>query len=147
MSPKNQYSEANSASLKELSGFVASLTDTQLTTAMPAGWTVSAVLVHLAFWDFRAITLIKKWLTEGISASPNDIDIVNEATRPFFAAVEPRRAVALSLDYARQLDELVDSLDPAFLQAVEEQGKTVRLDRSRHRTMHMNDIKAALGTK
>lgn len=147
MSPKNQYSEANAASLKELAGFVASLTDKQLTTAMPAGWTVSAVLVHLAFWDFRAITLIKKWQNEGISASPNDIDVVNEATRPFFAAVEPRRAAVLSLDYAHQLDELVDSLDPAFLQAIEETGKTVRLDRSRHRTMHMNDIKTVLGMK
>jgi hypothetical protein len=147
MTPKNQYSEANAASLKELTSFTAALTDSQLTTSMPANWTVSAVFVHLAFWDFRNITLIKKWLVEGVSASINDVDVVNEATRPFFIAVEPRQAVRLSLAYAHELDELIDSLEPAFIQSIEDKGKSVWLDRSRHRNMHMSDIKNALGLK
>jgi endonuclease IV len=42
---------------------------------------------------------------------------------------------------------LIDSLDANFIRAIEEYGKTVRLDRAHHRYMHMNDIKAALGQK
>ena len=147
MSKKNQYSEGNSASLIELSDFAYSLSDKQLTTPMPADWTVSAVLAHLAFWDFRAITLIKKWQAEEISASPNDVDVVNEATRPFLIAIDPHRAVKLALATGRELDELIDSLDPVFIQAIEESGKTVRLDRASHRRTHINEIKNALGVK
>ncbi len=147
MTGKNQYSEANSTSRKEYAEFVAKLSDKDLVTHMPADWTVSAVLAHLAFWDFRAITLIKKWQETGVGDSPNDTDVVNEATRPLFIAIEPRRALQLSLDYAAELDALIDSLDADFIRAIEERGKAVRLDRAHHRYMHMNDIKAALGLK
>jgi len=147
MSPQNPYSEANAASLTELTNFANSLSEKQLVTPMPADWTVAAVLAHLAFWDFRSITLIKKWQAEGISASPNDVDVVNEATRPFLVAIEPRRAVQISLSIAAELNQLIDSLSPDFLQDVSENGKTVRLDRSTHRYNHIREIKAALGVK
>jgi Mycothiol maleylpyruvate isomerase N-terminal domain len=147
MTGKNQYSEANNTSRKDYSEFVTKLSDKDLATPMPANWSVSGVMAHLAFWDFRAITLIKKWQAGGVNDSPNDIDVVNEATRPLFVALEPHKALQLSLEYAVELDALVDSLDADFIRAVEERGKAVRLDRAHHRYMHMNDIKAVLGLK
>ena len=147
MSSKNQYSKANATSLKELADFANSLNEKQLVTPMPAAWTVSGVLAHLAFWDFRATTLIHKWRIEGISASPNDVDVVNETSRPFLIAIEPRQAVNLTLECARELDSLIDSLDDDFIHMIEEQGKTVRLDRAHHRNLHLGEIKTALGLK
>lgn len=145
MTAKNRYSEENATSFKELTEFTHSLTESQLLTPMPAAWTVSAVLAHLAFWDFRGITLIKKWQSEGIHPSPNDVDVVNESTRPLLIAIEPQKAIEVCLKYATELDQLIDSLSPEFIQDIEENGKTVRLDRSTHRHTHMREIKAALG--
>ena len=148
MTEKNSYSELNWASQKELTDFAAALTEENLTAHMPADWTVSAVFGHLAFWDFRNITLIKKWLAEGnVSTSPIDVDVVNEATRPLLIANYPHQAVQMALERARELDTLIDSLDPDFIHAIEAEGKAVRLDRNRHRQTHMNDIQAALGLK
>jgi Mycothiol maleylpyruvate isomerase N-terminal domain. len=147
MTGKNQYSEANSKSRKDYAEFVAQLSDRDLATPMPANWTVTGVLAHLAFWDFRAITLIKKWQESGVSESPNDVDVVNEATRPLFNSLDGHTARQLSLEYAGELDALVDSLDAEFIRAIEERGKNVRLDRAHHRYAHMDDIKAALGVK
>jgi hypothetical protein len=147
MTNKNHYSDENKLSRQELVDFVATLSESDLKTHMPVDWTVSAVLAHLAFWDFRAITLIKKWQAEGINPSPNDVDVVNESTRPFFIAIEPHRAAKITLDYALALDDLIDSLDPAFIQAIEKNGKTVHLDRASHRRMHIREIKTSLSTK
>jgi len=138
----NAYTEANSTSLKELEGFVTSLTEKQLTTRMPADWTVSGVLGHLTFWDFRFITLVKKWEKEGISPSPIDVDVINEATRPSLNAVDPHTSVKLMLETAHQLDALIDSLDPSMIKEIEERGLNLRLDRSLHRYDHMNDTNA-----
>lgn len=140
----NPYSEKNAASLQDLANFVESLSDHQLATPMPADWTVAGVLAHLAFWDFRAVTLIKKWQKEGIGSSPNDTDVVNEATRPFFNALTPKQSVELALSLGRQVDEMIDSLDPEFIKLIEEKGSTVRLDRAHHRYCHIDEMNAAL---
>ena len=79
MATQKEICAANSASCEELTHFVNSLNEKQLGTAMPAGWTVSGVLCHLVYWDFRAITLLKQWQSTGITPTPNDFDLVNEA--------------------------------------------------------------------
>jgi hypothetical protein len=141
----NKYSAANKTSNEELEKFVSTLTDEQLTTRMPADWTVSGVLAHLAFWDFRAITLIQKWQAEGVGPSAIDTDVINEVSRPFCNAIDPRETIRLMLEYARQLDALVESLSPEFFDRIEENRTTVRLGRGHHRYGHMADIKQALG--
>ena len=144
MDGMNPYSEKNAASLQDLAIFVESLSDQQLAAPMPAEWTVAGVLAHLAFWDFRAVTLIEKWQKEGIGSSPNDTDVVNEATRPFFNALAPEQTVELVLRLGRQVDEMIDSLDAEFLKLIEEKGTTVRLDRAHHRYCHLDEMKSVL---
>ena len=56
----------NAAENTALRKLVEGLSDDDLRTPMEAGWTVAAVLAHLAFWDQRAITLIEKWKQEGV---------------------------------------------------------------------------------
>jgi hypothetical protein len=124
--------------------FFAALSESDLTVSMPAGWTVSAVLVHLAFWDKRALTLLEKWQKEGITFSPMDIDVVNEVTRPMCLAIPTRTAVELFLQTAEAVDQLIGTLDPAWLNEVQENGKNVHLNRAKHRLVHMEEIKAVL---
>ena len=72
----------NASENAHLRKLVDQLSDADLRLPMQAGWTVAAVLGHMAFWDQRAITLIAKWQKEGVGPSAVDTDVVNEATRP-----------------------------------------------------------------
>jgi hypothetical protein len=135
----------NKESLQMYKDFLTNCTDADLSTPMSAGWTVSAVLCHLIFWDQRALTLLEKWEKEGIDYSSIDTDVVNEVTRFLCLAVPPRAAVNLFLRTAETLDAKISGLDPAWLSEIEEKGKNVHLYRAKHREMHMEDIKAILG--
>jgi hypothetical protein len=111
---------------------------------MPAGWTPAAVLGHLAFWDQRALTLIRKWQQEGITPSLNDTDVVNEASRPICLAVAPQAAIQLFIRVAEELDAVIAAMDPSFISRIETDGKTVHLNRAEHRRMHLQEIKEIL---
>lgn len=144
MTDKATLLKENSTSQTELINFVNSLSYEQLNQEMPAGWTVLAVFAHLAFWDQRAITLLKKWQEAGISTSLNDTDVINEVTRPFFRVLDPEQGKQLVLTTAAETDELIASLPETFFNDVMENGKTVHLNRAEHRRMHIQEIKQAL---
>ncbi len=135
----------NAESLAEIRKFLSTLTDADLSTPMPAGWTVSAVICHLVFWDQRALTLLEKWDKEAIAYSAIDTDVINEVTRYFFLNVPQRAAVDLFLRTAEILDDRISRLEPARIKEIEDMGKNVHLLRADHREMHLADIKMALG--
>jgi hypothetical protein len=136
--------EQNSASLKILSQFLLTCTEADLFTPMPAGWTVSAVLCHLTFWDQRALTLLDKWEKDGIEYSTIDTDVVNEVTRYLCLAIPPQQAVDLFLRTAETLDNRISRLESDQIKDIEEKGKNVRLLRADHRETHLADIKKVL---
>ncbi len=129
------------AHLREL---VERLTDDDLGLPLEAGWTVSAVLAHLAFWDQRAITLIGKWKKEGVGPSPIDTDIVNEATRRLCLAIQPRKAAELAVALAGEVDKIIADLTPDMVEAIQTKGTTVKLRRADHRRTHIGEIEKAL---
>ena len=135
----------NSESLKVYRELLAHLTDSQLETPMPEGWTVSAVLAHLVYWDERALVLLNKWEKDGIEFAPNEVDIVNDAAKPLCLSIPGRVAVDLFLRTAEKIDKKVASLDPKWAEDAVEIGKTIKLSRAHHRMMHLDDIKAVLG--
>ena len=139
------YVSENAAELKRLQALVKRLTDEQLARSLEAGWTVSAVLAHLAFWDQRALVLLDKWGKEGIGPSPVDMDVANEATRLLCLAIPPRAAAELAIACARQIDEAIERLSPERAADIERTGTTVRLNRAHHRRDHLGEIEKALG--
>jgi hypothetical protein len=120
------------------------LSDDDLSLPMEAGWTVSALLAHLAFWDQRAITLIGKWKKDGVGPSPIDTDVVNEATRRLCLAVPPRQAAELAVALADEVDQLIAGLGPEMVDAIQTRGTTVKLKRADHRRTHLGEIEKAL---
>lgn len=141
----NPYVEHNAVEREHLTALGNRLTEDELIHPLEAGWTVSGVLAHLAFWDQRALTLLNQWEKDGIGPSPIDTDVVNEAKRPLCNAISPRAAVQLAIDCATAIDVKIAQLDPAMLSNVETNGQTVRLDRASHRRMHLEQIEQALG--
>jgi DinB superfamily len=141
----NPYSQRNAAELEHLEKLAGSLTDAQV--AFPAGgsgWTVGGILGHLAFWDQRAVGLLRRWKAGTIGPSAIDIDAVNDAMRPLLNALSPRAAVQLAIASAREIDREIDALDAGMLAKVEADGKPVRLDRAAHRIHHLEQIQKAI---
>jgi PAS domain-containing protein len=145
MTSEPAFISENTAEREHLAAFLNQLTEAELAHPMEAGWTVSAVLTHLAFWDYRALILIEKWKKDGIGPSPIDTDLVNEATRPLCLAVPPRAAVEMVLASAQMIDQAIAELSPEMVVAIDTNGKTVRLNRALHRRTHIEEIKKALG--
>ncbi len=140
-----ELNEINTTSLQQYRDLLATCSKEDLTTPMPDGWTVSAVLVHMAFWDQRALVLLNRWQNGSIEFSPNDIDAINDSTKPMCLAIAPGKAVKLFLKTAETIDGEIAGLNPMWAAAVIEVGKNVNLSRAHHRMMHLEDIKKVLG--
>ena len=112
---------------------------------MEAGWTVSAVLAHVAFWDRRALTLIRKWKQTGIQPSPVDTDIINETSRMLCLAVPPGAIRKLVEEASTELDREIERLEPAMLEEISLHNTIIHLDRAEHRHLHRADIERVLG--
>jgi hypothetical protein len=137
----------NAAEREHMKKLAAGLSEEELSRPMAAGWTAAAVLAHLAFWDLRAIILIRKWQKEGVGESPIDTDVVNEATRGLCLAIPPRAAATLALEKAAALDGLIAKLSPEWVDRIVTIGRTVHLKRFEHRKSHLDEIERALGRK
>ena len=137
----------NASENDHLRKLVKRLSDDALRTPLSAGWTISAVFAHLAFWDQRAIILIEKWKKEGIGPSPIDLDVINEASRRLCLVIEPRQAAELAIALADEIDQVIANLSPEMVEAIVTKGVTVRLNRADHRRTHFDEIEKALQKK
>ena len=138
--------EANAKGRERLRTLVSKLTEEELALPAGAGWTVAALLAHLAFWDYRALVLVTRWKKAGIGPSPIDVDGVNDAAKPLCLAILGHEAANLALNAAKavdaELEHLPEDLKPEIDRLVQ-QGK-FRLNRSIHRNEHLDQIEKVL---
>jgi hypothetical protein len=147
MTSDRSFTQENAKERERLKVLVSQLSDEELEHSIEAGWTVAAILTHMAFWDHRAWLLIQKWKKEGIGPSAIDTDLVNEVIRLFFLAIPARKAAEIALSAAATIDEEIETLSSEMMADIEENGKTVNLRRAKHRRMHFEEIERALGKK
>jgi hypothetical protein len=141
----SSYVERNRVSQERLRALVGQLDDDALRRELPDGWTVADALAHLAFYDRRAATLLRRFGQEGVFASPYDYDTLNEVLLHFSRRMSPRAFVDEVLAAAEAADEAA-ALTPEALAADVRSIGQVKLDRSEHRESHLSDIEALLGT-
>src|SRR5437879_355851 len=99
MSTGRGYVEENARELDRMRGIVGRLSDDDLLRQVNEHWTVAGVLGHIAFWDGRALALGEK-LDRGepftpSDDEPDDVDWINDASRPLIHAIPPREAAEL----------------------------------------------------
>lgn len=139
----------NDAQRQRLHDFVAKATDAELKRPLEAGWTVAAVLGHVAFWDQRTLLLLERWSRDGSLPSPEldgpTIDWINDAAKPMLLAVPPREMANLALSIADAVDRKVASLPDDFMTRNPTAGTQVNLLRAEHRREHLDEIERALG--
>lgn len=109
------------------------------------GWTVSVALAHMAFWDRRAVGLLKLWDGEGRLPDSVYEDVLNEVLLPEWQALEPEKALQLALDAARAVNASVEGMDGTKAEAIAMMGNGFILARGEHRQEHLDQIERALG--
>ena len=149
MATDRSFIAENDAERERLRALIARLSDDDLRRPMPAGWTVASVLAHIGFWDARAVAVMEKW-ARGVAPSkadyePEDVDWLNDATKPFFLALAPRDAAQLALQLAEEADGKIATMSDDLLVQVRAAGTPFDLSRANHRREHLDDIEQVLG--
>lgn len=140
------YLQNNAASRQRLRKLVSSLDDASLQLTVGEGWTVAALLAHLAFWDQSCLVRWDRYTQGGrLDEIPDAvieivIEIVNEANKPAWLALPGRKAADLALNAAAEVDARIEGLSNDAVRHAVEHGRRYMLDRSGHRTSHLDEI-------
>ena len=149
--PEDRSHDAETdAERQRLGALIARLSDKDLSHAMPAGWTVAAVLAHIGFWDARAIYWLDKWARGAAPTpyEPENTEAVNESAKPLCLALPPRDAEKLALRLAAEADGKVKALSDAMLAKIRATGgPPFNLSRAIHRKEHLDEIDGVLARK
>jgi hypothetical protein len=148
-----QFDIENIRERERLRALVGRITDEELNLPYyKEGWTVAAGLAHLAFWDWYALTKLRRWKQNGVAStrsdpSRSDSTAVNDALLPLTLAMPPRMAAELAVSAAEAVDREVAEAAPEFIKAIEAINEPFRLNRSIHRKLHLDEIEAILKAK
>jgi hypothetical protein len=141
------YVSENDSERARLRALVARLSDADLARPLPAGWTVAAVLGHLAFWDQRTVVLLDTWQKNGVTPPQHheaDTDWINDAGKPFLLALPPRELADLAVSIAEAVDRKVAALPDDIVTRNTAAGSPLNLRRAEHRREHLDEIESAL---
>ncbi len=144
MATDRAFQVKNSGECERLKTLTARLSEAELERPVGHGWTVAATLVHLAFWDLRAITLIDRFEKAGVGPSPVDVDVTNDTIRALASAIPPRAAARLAVEAAEAVDRRIEAMPDRLIEAVGAAGNPFNLTRHVHRAEHLDEIERAL---
>jgi uncharacterized damage-inducible protein DinB len=139
-----RFAADNAGSRRRLQEVISRLKPEDFSRTTPDGWTVTALLAHLAFWDNRVFVLLRRWKEHGLDESPIDSEAMNDALKPILATIDPRVASRLSLTSADAVDAEIETLASDLVQAIEASPTHLRFNRGLHRNDHLNQIEGLL---
>jgi hypothetical protein len=147
MSVDRSHQAQNDKERARLEALVGRLNDADLQRPMPGGWTVASVLAHLAYWDQRTYLLLDRWEREGVVPAALEeahVDWINDAAKPMFLALAPRRAADLAVAIAEATDRKVTALPDDLVRRSAAPGSAITLTRANHRREHLDEIERAV---
>jgi hypothetical protein len=145
---KRPFVEENARERERLKSLVGRLTDKELSIPLGDDWTIAAALAHLAFWDQRALVMLRNWKKSGVvEPSAIDIDVTNDSLLSTWLALPPRTAANLALSSAQEIDRELEQASSDLITKIEGLGEKFRLYRSIHRKLHVDEIENVLKGK
>jgi hypothetical protein len=138
--------QANAESLTRLRAVVDRLDDATLQLTVREGWTISALLAHLAFWDHSCLIRWDAFAQQGAFVGfGDDMEaFINEASLPLWRTVPGHVAAAMAVEAAVTTDLATIALSDEALAYAKAMQRDFMLDRSAHRNAHLDEIEAAL---
>ena len=136
----------NRKQLDRLQSVVEGLDPEDLRQDAGDGWTVSACLAHLAFWDRWTVMRWERYAADGVFDDiPGPVlDFVNSAALPLWLAVPSEVAAAMALSAASEVVGRIESLPPEAVAAAQITGRPGMADRTLHWSGHVDQIERAL---
>ncbi len=136
------YLSRNAAGLARLRALGSRVAAGDLQPQLSAGWTVGAVLAHLAFWDRLVLARWDRYDREGVIEDLPDAatDLINAAGLPLWRTLTDGQAVAEALDAAGRICDRIASLSPAAVALALATERVRMLDRTLHWTPHLDEI-------
>lgn len=141
--------EKNAAERERLRLLVETLSDEDLAQEVRDGWTVGAMLAHLALLDRLRLVGWERHLQTGQTKPERwfslevEQDMINNASQPLLLAIPPRDAAMEAIAAAEAVDLAIENLPPGLVQAYLATGdehERRMLDRSIHRRKHLDEI-------
>lgn len=133
----------NRAATHRIRALADRLTDDELRHPVGEHWTVSILFAHLAFWERRALDGLERESTPGAAPMPEVDVVVNDLSLPLWAAVPPREAARLAIEWAEAMDAHTEALpDDVVAKVLAEHPRWIR--RSLHRDEHLDEADEAL---
>src|SRR5512137_542334 len=136
------FADENTASRRRLESLIRRLSDADLARPTSDGWTVAALLAHLAFWDQRVLVLLRRWKAKGVDESPVDPDAINDALKPLCLALAPRVAAELCLSSAEAVDAELETITAELIGQIQASSTHFRFNRALHRNDHLSEIES-----
>lgn len=141
------FNARNDASRKRLADVLGRLSDAALERPLDA-WSGAAILAHLAFWDRMVLVRWEHAAREGlrtpITFDSPVTDLINDSQMAEWSALPTGLARELAVSACAACDAHVAQLDDAAVQAAIDAGHLRLVDRSVHRTMHLDALEAAV---
>lgn len=155
---QDSYLRNNALERERLRAVVAGLSSADMQRSIGHGWTVSAALAHLAFWDRHVLAWLEEWEKQEIRTAgqlndwleKNRRETSNDDMLPQWLAMPGDAAARDALLAAEALDNALEALDPAFAQTVcstilsRVGNRPWVIDRATHRREHVTEIERVL---
>jgi len=142
------HDERNRLSGERIAALAARMDADDLRRPLGEHWTIAAGLAHIASWD-RFV--FERWthadangLAMPVPFAPGAEDVVNGTLTPLLLRVPAEGAIELALETALAVEQLIAGLSTERVEAAEREGRLRMIDRSIHRTEHLDEIEAAL---
>ena len=107
------------------------------------GWTVKGALTHLAFWDLRQLSMVKRWIMDGKKPVQVDADSINDTISLISEFIPSPSVVNLVIAAAEAIDKEVEGLTPAQVEELVKMGFERNIHRALHRRNHLDKIDKA----
>lgn len=141
----NDHNKRNRASRDHLAAVIARLDGRSLD--LPGGWTMAALLAHLAFWDRFGAARLEKYVRDREPmefGSDALTEFINAAGLAQWTATPLATAADLATNAAAAIDRLIEGLPSDVLEQIRAMKRPRLLDRSLHRKEHLDAIERAL---
>jgi hypothetical protein len=142
-----EFARSNRTQTERLRRIARSLTPEEMRKRLPNGWTVSAALAHLAFWDRHRIILMRKWAAGQEATGAYDGNVFNDAAAPMWELIPPERAAEFAVKTAEEVDALLLELSDEVVQSALARPDAPNLNRGIHREGHLDVIEKALARR
>ena len=142
-----EFARSNRTQTERLRNLARSLTPEEMRRRLPNGWTVSAALAHVAFWDRHRIILMRKWAAGQEATGAYDGNVFNDAAAPMWELIPPDRAAEFAVKTAEEVDALLLELSDDVIREALGRPDAPNLNRGIHREGHLDVIEKALARR